>query len=880
MTSDVFKGLPPRVEIRIQDSATGSYPTIARTGDRSRQGNYSTKFDDTNTIIFNTSAVVNLPTRLDLNSNFLTSDLTTDLSVTGSTIKGLSDNYVLFKDEGEALSPFFEDDLLYEQGKTSQFYLTGSEAEETTLGFQSKLSSKTALRYQIPIETSLALSSNTSSIYYYDFENKLWERIREDLETDPNDGTTESVVALAGNEESKLFGVFGNNILTGSLNGTGQSAIGQKPSEGYLIDALSPSPNEVTGAMTRLSEYGASANHLLSPDINHPFLIEKIVVEFPISAGAGWLNDKTTLEVGSDAGSIDGYSAGGPCLTFSVQRQARDDFREIIASGTIVPDGDNFSAEYSTAQPDFTTPQGFLSFSTPHVVVSGTNDQFTGSVKMELRPHVSNGVIGLGFLTGAIDIGPVFADSYIVARNPFGRAMGGGSSGRSYFGKEFTSPGGSERMNSSPTYDFDSNVRFYNADEGVFSPYLLLPGDNLLFSISKFRPVHSGALLAWPVPADLPLTGAHEVNMESGVLNIVMYGSQIRAGKEYHDTLNQPLTSDAVHEAIQFNTPVVDQFDVDERSSFEGAYSDQFITGNLGDDSRGLNGSIVLGTTPQFSASLLRGVKMTSNERFFDSMMPRPDQIWSVDGFQIFDFSTVFGGNNVGTFVMGSRNTADINPPDTEYYNTEWLRAYPFESRYANIARTTSPLKDVVGEGNLLISSVAVLRAIAQSNGKEQELLSNTQTGGTTEERALKAFYGIGAGESGSAEFISETNTPTNYRFMKGVSIRGWKYGVLNGLPTNSSIVFRRDRFGQFRDMLEQRKNSKYYVTEDENGKPITPTVTDSAVGVSFSEIDPESTFCSNMSFEATSSLPYFDADKDDVGRNRGALPDVAIVLP
>lgn len=35
--------------------------------------------------------------------------------------------------------------------------------------------------------------------------------------------------------------------------------------------------------------------------------------------------------------------------------------------------------------------------------------------------------------------------------------------------------------------------------------------------------------------------------------------------------------------------------------------------------------------------------------------------------------------------------------------------------------------------------------------------------------------------------------------------IRGWRHGLYSGLPTNTKAVFRRDRYGQLRDMLEQR---------------------------------------------------------------------------
>jgi hypothetical protein len=50
-----------------------------------------------------------------------------------------------------------------------------------------------------------------------------------------------------------------------------------------------------------------------------------------------------------------------------------------------------------------------------------------------------------------------------------------------------------------------------------------------------------------------------------------------------------------------------------------------------------------------------------------------------------------------------------------------------------------------------------------------------------------------------------------------GPIIRGWRYGILNGSPTSTKSVFRRGKYGQLRDMLEQRKYSAFLDTR--NGK-------------------------------------------------------------
>jgi hypothetical protein len=133
-----------------------------------------------------------------------------------------------------------------------------------------------------------------------------------------------------------------------------------------------------------------------------------------------------------------------------------------------------------------------------------------------------------------------------------------------------------------------------------------------------------------------------------------------------------------------------------------------------------------------------------------------------------------------------------------------------------------------------------------------------------------------------------------SYNFGLSPIIRGWKHGLYSGLPTKSTAVFRRDRFGQLRDMLEQRAFSKFYyestVDPMGNGVPATTpvvdpddplqpgTVSDAPVSVLhvklrytlddgstntgriYAEtVAAESTLSHNLSTEATSSFPFTD---------------------
>jgi len=136
---------------------------------------------------------------------------------------------------------------------------------------------------------------------------------------------------------------------------------------------------------------------------------------------------------------------------------------------------------------------------------------------------------------------------------------------------------------------------------------------------------------------------------------------------------------------------------------------------------------------------------------------------------------------------------------------------------------------------------------------------------------------------SGTAQAYS------SYQFGLSPIIRGWKYGLYSGLNTHSRATFRRDRFGQFRDMLEQRIYTKFI---NDNFTPFGDTATSgnkitlkeykpgelgfAPVSVNFVKqdykrdsrgigeiylvpVDPATTNSQNLSTEVTSSLPYFD---------------------
>lgn len=84
--------------------------------------------------------------------------------------------------------------------------------------------------------------------------------------------------------------------------------------------------------------------------------------------------------------------------------------------------------------------------------------------------------------------------------------------------------------------------------------------------------------------------------------------------------------------------------------------------------------------------------------------------------------------------------------------------------------------------------------------------------------------------EFADAKVIVDSNQPEFFRFI-GPTPAGYRYGLLNVQGQSTKAVFRRDRYGQNRDMLEQRRNSKFFLSTGEAG---TVGTSNAAITISF----------------------------------------------
>lgn len=109
-------------------------------------------------------------------------------------------------------------------------------------------------------------------------------------------------------------------------------------------------------------------------------------------------------------------------------------------------------------------------------------------------------------------------------------------------------------------------------------------------------------------------------------------------------------------------------------------------------------------------------------------------------------------------------------------------------------------------------------------------------------------------------------DTTSNIRgyFYNDTGSFGPRYGMISPTVQKPTAVFRRDRFGQFRDMLEQSRDTKFFVNNptlqkgaEVGDSPVQVRFVDSSDGKTI--VDPFTTSCFNCSNESTSSVPYSD---------------------
>ena len=982
-----FLSKPPRLELRESDSRTGSYPTINRTGDRSRAGKYSVNFDDRKTVIF-TSASAVYPQVLNFDSpNFIfpTSSLG---KVTRNLRKGVSDIRVEFT-PGEALGPY--DDSLISLGSSS-FYMTGTTTDIMD-GFSGPLKSKTQIFFDVTPSETLTLtrlpndrfsildsgaSSTKTGFAYWNSASRRWEQIGlkdpatgADIKFDyAAEGSAINNVTSGTNTYPQQFTPCQHTTFTkGQIIG--------KPFNGVLrsrLYHLIGSPTVSSFAPFKTTYHATSSQTISMSDyISHPFLLEKIVVKMEGRAqrvhprakeGAAirhqddymffiYRQERRNPSGSFRGGGPDDNSPGTPTPSNFFRVDSATDIsgsqRFLVCSGAMtfyqgtVATTDAGSNRVTYDYKPVNSPAFSYDF---NILAAGATQRvgaFTGSIKLEIEPAVATqgikgrsvifdsdspnaatrgagiyhywpgGTTSKPFMHGGHRVN--ITDSYDMVKPSIytGKAGIDASYGQWTFTQitNGTVPKSSLGPRQLPITEIDSRtfrplggpigdpIEFGNntnaakgmaprrdANQSAKSPYILFPEDKIVFGLEAaiapgdISSMTGSGNAGGGFGGQNSLTGSKlEIFQSDSRQTIVFYGSLIRDGKEHHDTLNQPLTSDAIHEMIF--EPVVDQWDISSEAVNAGTYADNYVTGtmtsapyphnadadefsnNLNSVVRGVAGSFIKGTAPNRAGSFQRSVTMfDSSQRFYDTIMPDlKTYVRRSGGFQELQAS-------------GSMSTIVFNPTKFYIEGDGHRMPFPYDG---------NPTRNISDSTNLLVISAAgssYLYGSSQSSLIRRLLFMIGFEGGTFD------TYTTFTGKTGAT---TTTIASFAHAHPQSTGAMGYRYGIQNIYPENPRAVFRRDSYGQFRDMLEQRKEGRFFepfLSDIDNlnlrGKSES-TVGDPAVFCKFTKPssdeseDPYLTTCSNMSFASTSSLPFFDGEIVNI-TNPTLLKTVAVV--
>ena len=381
------------------------------------------------------------------------------------------------------------------------------------------------------------------------------------------------------------------------------------------------------------------------------------------------------------------------------------------------------------------------------------------------------------------------------------------------------------------------------------SPYLLLPGDQLVLGIDAGIPAdkyyEGNETSAFESPASYMV-------LQTGTININMYGSLIKDGKYVESTLNQDLSSNSIHEIIGAE-PVLDQFMIEPRSSYYGSRLEEIVTGSMlapvlggvlfstasQDQSRRVVSRVSLGQAGS-TGSLQRFMKLSDRrERTYDSCLP------SYADFLSGSSAAVTRGFSLAGYKDDNAEQVNFGVNNAIESLSFLPNQFPFEK---------NPNRNITTSG--------IVRATTFLYSSDNPDLGNTLG---TQTAAVDHIFRVGYSIHQTLYGVSFThrNTSTSVVERKNGPFR---YGISNVKPEFSSSRWRSDRYGQLRDTLEQRQ----LVATFDGLKPVKISFVSGST-----KVDSMLTHTQNLSTFATSSMPYFD---DGVARNRPDNPDESLV--
>jgi len=552
-----IRGLPPKVQLQQKDAKTGSFPSIVRIASDNRTGAYNVFFDDTKTAVF-VASLLEYPSMLPTASQFLTPELLTTMTpTTGIFRSGIGDVFIEFT-PGQEPEPFRDSSNPAVDGKSTGnvFYATGSSVTAVGQGFDQPLWSKTKIEINVSVTSATTLSLSTGSIgqlgtsfpmAYYNFTNQQWDSI--------GNGKGINAYSDADDVISNLTIGFGNTLFPNGNEHIRPGALGY-----YVSDLAFPYGNRYTASLDQTFNIGDL--------ITEPFLLEKMVVEISGTWAVGGINqtvlnaggttqritcsvntcfllnqrtnqkftvNKTVVSVGTDATSI---------LLESVPSGTNTTVRDIVAFGQVYSFASGAFNKLVTESATSTT-----AFARDLIKISPNDTVITSSV---------SGISGANwtqqFAISMSAVSPTLTDNpsmelipRFVSGGDFTDLFLGSDGGRNGLGVLLLSGRGLRNDFFNSQTKRTLMVSGENITEPSIksreNPYLLFPGDRLI--------------LGWQIPISANpgqfIENADESTFifHPGQFKLALFGSLVREGKEFHDTLNQLLISETVHEVIE-----------------------------------------------------------------------------------------------------------------------------------------------------------------------------------------------------------------------------------------------------------------------------------------------------------------------------------------
>jgi hypothetical protein len=474
-------------------------------------------------------------------------------AVSGVIRKGVADAFIHFT-PGQDLQPFRDNARPSSDGKgmSSNFYATGSAVDIVGEGFNQPLWSKTKIEIDLTPAASHSFfihsASNNNIMAYWNKNTKMYEGIGPGTGFANYNGITSGALKRFLDEVPIGFGASLDNgsFTTGLI------------SSSYILST----PISNFGFPMHAKFAGTSSNLISMSDyISEPFLLEKIVIYF---SGALNLNDYYQSFPLACITSMFILNQRGPYALDSDQANQTISFYsgssnpvQTLVTGVNLPT--TYNGKYVNTVRDLIT---WVQISQDN---SGAPDLYSQGLQREVSTDglpnwsmqlmISSSVksplqlpSGLPILISGSGAGSAFyAPEYIEKFNFAGR-------------KGIPQANGRDFINSFSSFEVAGTASLFTSRAAFLSfnvankisktnPYYLMPEDNLIigWQLPYSRDGFGARSLGTPVYNG---KGPELSISPNGIHKIVMYGSHLREGKEYHDTTNQLLTSQTVHEVI------------------------------------------------------------------------------------------------------------------------------------------------------------------------------------------------------------------------------------------------------------------------------------------------------------------------------------------